>query len=134
MRKVKAFIFRAKDDDEGTTIVIMEDGGVANAYNPDEYYRTEYYQNRITSETTLDNMWEELGEGKMYTTDWDGTNDEHELFVDNLTQENFDKLIDDMIDWLYCSTEEHEIVKIEMGELTDESYEKVKEQLIFEEE
>lgn len=134
MRKVKAFIFQDKDCADGTITVIMEDGGVATAYNPDDYYRSNYYQDRMTSETTLDNLWDELGEGKMYWNDWNGEEGKGVLIDKPLTKENLDIIVDDMINWLYCSTEEHEIVKIEMGELTDESYEKVKEQLIFEEE
>lgn len=120
MKKIKAFIFRDKEDSEGTINVIMEDGGVASAYNPDgAYYRTDYYQSRITPETTLDNIWEELAEGKMYGKGWDGSEAE-------LITEGNDTLVDDMIDWLFLSTEEVEIVKIEMGELTKESFEGIK--------
>lgn len=139
MRKVKAFIFQKKDSPDGTIDIIMEDGGVATAYNPDNYYRSNYYQNRLNSETTFEDMWDELGEGNMYCKDWDGEIGEGEgngVLIDKpLTKENFDIIVDDMIEWLYGSTgEQYEIVKIEMGELTDESYEKVKEQLNFNEE
>ena len=115
MKKVKAFIFRASNE----ITVIMEDGGIASAYNPDgKYYRTDYYQNRITTETVIDNIWDELAEGKMYFKLWDGY--EAEL----ITEAN-DTLVDDMIDWLYVSTGEFEIVKVEMGELNKESFESI---------
>ncbi len=133
MEQIKAFIFR-EDNGDKTITVIMEDGGVASAYNPDDYYRTDYYQDRITQETTLDDMWDELGEGKMYTKDWDGNEDENLLIDKPITEENFVTLVDDMIGWLYCSTEKFEIVKIEMGELTEETFEQVKQQLNLEEE
>jgi len=127
MTQIKAFIFRDKDG-EGTINIFMEDGGVASSYNPDgTYYRTDYYQNRITPETTLDNIWDELAEGKMYGKGWDGS--EAEL----ITEEN-DTLVDDMIAWLYASTGKFEIVKVEMGELTEEKFEQIKAQIIFEEE
>lgn len=115
MKKVKAFIFR---ESNGIT-VIMEDGGIASAYNPDgKYYRTDYYQNRITAETVFDNIWDELAEGKMYAIGWDGS--EAEL----ITEAN-NTLVDDMIDWLYISTSEFEIVKVEMGVLNKESFESI---------
>ena len=89
MKKVKAFIFRASNE----ITVIMEDGGIASAYNPDgKYYRTDYYQNRITTETVIDNIWDELAEGKMYFKLWDGY--EAEL----ITEAN-DTLVDDMIEF-----------------------------------
>ena len=39
-----------------------------------------------------------------------------------------------MIAWLFITTEKVEIVKIEMGELTEETFEQVKQQLNLEEE
>lgn len=127
MKQIKAFIFR-DDDSDGTINIIMEDGGVASSYNPDgTYYRTDYYQDRLTPESTLDTMWDELAKGKMYAKGWDGS--EAEL----ITEAN-NTLVDDMIDWLYVSTERFEIVKVEMGELTEETFNNVKQQLIFDEE
>ncbi len=121
MEKVKAFIFRNDEEDDIT--VIMEDGGVAYFYNPEHSgcanYITDYHQNRITPETKLDNIWDELAEGKMYAKDWEG-------------EPNRDEVIDDMINWLYCTTEAVEIVKVEMGELTEETFQQVKKQIIFE--
>jgi hypothetical protein len=129
MEQIKAFIFRDKNDGELT--VIMQDGGVASTYNPDDYYRTDYYQSRMTPETTLDTVWEELGEGKMYTKDWDGNDT---LLIDELNEEKSEILIDDMIRWLFLSTREVEVVKIEMGELSDETFQRAKQQLNFNEE
>jgi len=122
MKQVKAFIFR---DNNNCLTVIMEDGGVASAYKPDSNYRTDYYQSRITTETTLDGIWDELAEGKMYGKSWDGSEAE-------LISEANETLVDDMIGWLYVSTEEVEFVEVEMGELTEETFEQVKQQLIFE--
>ena len=129
MTQIKAFIFRENDGDK-TITVIMQDGGVATAYNPEaDYYRTNYYQEKMTPDTTLENMWDELGEGEMYWADWDGKD---EPLINKATTEEENQIIDDMIAWLYIATEEVEVVKVEMGELNDETFNKVKEQLILE--
>lgn len=132
MEQIKAFIFRENDSD-GSIHVIMQDGGVASAYNPDTYYRTDYYQDRITPDVTLDTIWDTLAEGKMYNNDWDGSNEERPL-INEATEAEQNQLIDDMIGWLFCATEEVEFVKVEMGELTEETFQQVKQQLIFDEE
>lgn len=123
MKQIKAFIFRDKDSDKNVTVV-LQDGGVASAYNPDTYYRTDYYQDRIKPDSSLDTVWDELSEGKMYGIGWDGKEAE-------LKEKSDEGLVDDMIQWLYISTEPFEIVKVEMGELTEETFNKVKQQLIF---
>jgi hypothetical protein len=121
MEQIKAFIFR-DNDSEKTITVIMEDGGVASSYNPDGvYYRTDYYQSRLTPNSNLNTVWDELAEGKMYAKDW-------------YNSESDERLVDDMILWLYLSTEDVEIIKVEMGELTEETFEQVKQQIKFEQE
>lgn len=131
--QVKAYIFRGTDSEKELT-VFLQDGGVACAYNPDSYYRTNYYQNRITQETTLETIWDELGEGEMYWSDWDGSEEEYPL-IDEATTEQQNQIIDDMIAWLYASTGEFEIVKIEMGEnITEEFFAQLKAEMVFDEE
>lgn len=121
MKQIKAFIFRNNDSDKNVTVV-LQDCGVASAYNSGECFKTDYYQRKLTSESNFDTMWDELAEGKMYCKSWDG--------VDARLKENIDdEIIDDMIGWLYISTEKFEIIKIEMGELTEETFKKVKHQM-----
>ena len=65
-----------KDSEEIT--VILEDGGIAcirEAYELDEgdgrQSTTDYYQNRFDDETLESGeLWETIGEGKMYYNDW----------------------------------------------------------------
>ena len=81
-----------KDSDEIT--VILEDGGVACIRYADEMEEgdgrtavTDYYQSRF-DQTMIDeeNIWEELGEGKMYCKDWYGAKfDSKEVINDALT-------------------------------------------------
>lgn len=126
MKQIKAFIFRNNDSDKNVTVV-LQDCGVASAYNSGEYFKTDYYQSKLTSESNFDTMWDELAEGKMYGKNWDG--------VQARLKENCDDdIINDMIDWLFVSTELCEFVNVEMGELTEETFEQVKQQLIFNEE
>ena len=69
-----------KDSEE--IIVITEDGGVATIRDVEGYVdgdfggkdrksTTDYYQGRLNSKMIdEDNIWESLGEGKMYWNDW----------------------------------------------------------------
>lgn len=127
MTQIKAFIFRNNDSDENLTVV-LQDGGVASSYYIGDYVKTDYYQSRLNSESSFDTMWDELAEGKMYVKDWDG--------IRNPIKKDFDnEIIDDMINWLFISTESCNFIKkVEMGELTEETFEQVKQQLIFNEE
>jgi hypothetical protein len=100
------------DSDE--IVVIMEDGGVASNVCEDNIMRSEYYQDRMTKDVELDNLWDVLGEGKMYCHDWEDKNPTKK------------ELIDDMIGWLYVATKECEFVQNDMGELNEESFSKVK--------
>jgi len=123
-RKVDYYVFR-DDDGEGSVHVIVEDGGVASAYNPDNYYRTEYYGSRITPKTSFVNLWDELSEGKMYTRDWDG------LRGSPLKKDKVDdEMIMDMVNWLYACTEKVELVRHEM-EWNRKNYIQVRKQLKF---
>lgn len=127
MKQIKAFIFRNNDSDENVTVV-LQDGGVASSYYIGDYVKTDYYQSRLNSESSFDTMWDELAEGKMYVKDWDGIRNPIKKDLDN-------EIIDDMMNWLFISTESCNFIKrIEMGELTKETFEQVKQQLIFDEE
>ncbi len=130
MAKQKVNFYVMKDNDsDNTTVVIVEDGGLANAYKVDKNFKTEYYGSRITAETELENLWDELGEGKMYVQDWDGSSDENPL-KDEVVD---DEMIMDMVHWLYATSEEVEYVRHDL-EWTDENFYKVKAQLKFDEE
>ena len=114
MEKVNYYIFRDGNSYEEVT-VIMEDGGVATTYNPDDYCRTDYYQKRIAKETTRESIWDELGEGKVYNKDWDGDRTPLKIEAD-------DEVIIDMVRWLYMSTKAVEFVRNERGVLTEEAF------------
>jgi hypothetical protein len=116
MKKVQYYVFKEQGGDN-TIDVIVEDGGVATAYNPDDHYRTDYYQNRIDETTTVDNLWDELSKGKMHSNDWEGKEPTEQ------------ELIDDMLEWLYCSTEAVEFVRNDMGEMTEEIFNEIKSKL-----
>lgn len=116
--EVNYFVFKEQGGDN-TIDIIVEDGSVATSYKPDEHYRTDYYGNRITNETTFENLWGELAEGSMYHngSKWEGKEP---------TEQD---LIDDMLGWLYCSTEPVTLVKNDMGEMTEENFLLVKSKL-----
>ena len=93
--------------DESDLTIFVQDGGVGTAYFDDEsgFVRSEYYQSRLTKKSTLENFIDELGEGKMYSNDWDGDGDHKK-------KRSFDKeVILDIVHWLYASTEEVKFVR-----------------------
>lgn len=120
MKKVQYFVFLEKGGDN-TIDVIVEDGGVATAYKPDDHYRTDYYQDRINQDTTFENLWGSLADGKMYNDGgkWEGKEPTEQ------------ELINDMLEWLYCSTEAVEFVRNDMGEMTEEKFNEIKTKLIW---
>lgn len=68
--------YRLIEDSEEIT-VLVDDGGVACIRDTDDNGEgrkstTDYYQDRITQEMLDEelNVWEEVGEGKMYWNDW----------------------------------------------------------------
>jgi len=115
MDKVNYFTF--KDEQDGDLVVIVEIGCIASTYHNGESIRTEYYQSRIEKDTQFENIWDELGEGKMYGKTWS----EHQ--EEDPTDE---ELIADMLDWLYVSTGAYELVENKMGEFTEENFNKAK--------
>ena len=53
--------------EEGT--VVLEDGGIACFYHNQEFMIHSCYQSRAT-EYMDGNLWEQLGDGKMYVQEW----------------------------------------------------------------
>jgi len=90
--------YRIIEEDDSTFNVLVEDGGVACIRFVDEsdimvdgkmrVATTDYYQSRITDETTWDEVWENLAEGKMYYNDW------------NEDKANMDFMVKDALNWL----------------------------------
>jgi hypothetical protein len=77
------------EDDFGYEFnVVTEDGGVACIRYMDEEDRkatTDYYQDRITDEKTWQDVWDNLGQGKMYYNDWKhGQADKGDLILEAL--------------------------------------------------
>lgn len=84
-------------------MVIVQDGGIATCHNNGFHLITEYYQDRIEKENVgSENFWDILAEGKMYVKDWEDK------------QEWDEEVVQDMLEWLYCATEEVEFVKCEL--------------------
>lgn len=98
--------FRVQMDEEELTI-FTEDGGVAcirvaEPISDDEerIATTDYYQSRIDlsdPECTSDNLWEYLGEGKLYHEDWAHT------------KYNSLKAIQHALDWLCVGNDDWEL-------------------------
>ena len=74
-------------------VVILEDGGIADIHyaephedSPNRKSVTEYYQTRFTQEDldSEDELWEILGEGKMYYEEWDTPYNNPEHITDAL--------------------------------------------------
>jgi hypothetical protein len=60
-------------DDKKECVYISEEGGVACAHFNGDMIISEYYQDRLSKKDLQNNdltIWEILGEGKMYGTEW----------------------------------------------------------------
>ncbi len=88
--------------------IICEDGGVGSAYHNGEHIVVEHYQDRITPDTNLDDMWDILAEGKLYLGDYEG--------VDEVN----DEIINDIMDWMYMATSPIEKELITVTEFCEE--------------
>ena len=63
--------------------VILEDGGVVSIRHNGKCILSDYYQTRI--DVDAENIWEQVGEGKMYCKEWDsGDIVTHEMILDAL--------------------------------------------------
>lgn len=71
MKTIKFLVINAKSSDKDVTVV-CEDGGIACLHFNGEHMVATLYQDRITPETDLENLFEELGEGKAYIEDFSG--------------------------------------------------------------
>jgi len=105
MRKVNYYVFKENND---TIDVIMENGGVATSYIPDGSWQTDYYFDKINRDTTREDLWGKLSEGKMECKIWDDTPTENEMILD-------------MVSWLYVSTEPVEFVRNDMGVMNEDT-------------
>ena len=105
MRKVNYYVFKENDD---TIDVIMENGGVSTSYIPDGSWQTDYYFDKINRDTTREDLWGKLSEGKMECKIWDDTPTENEMILD-------------MVSWLYVSTEPVEFVRNDMGVMNEDT-------------
>lgn len=85
-----------KTSDEVT--VVTEDGGIACIREIDAIGETprtattDYYQSRITSLDNTDDLYEKLGDGKMFYVDWETAKFDSQ------------EVLDDALAWL-CTTE-----------------------------
>ena len=68
-------------DDKDYTIILVEDGGVANIINMGSYIHLELYQEKIDSDTQEDNIWEDLSIGNIYSQDFT-TSTEPKLIIE----------------------------------------------------
>ena len=53
--------------------VVTEDGGIATIYHNEENMVTMYYQDRITTISPKEELWEQLSYSKAYMKDWDAS-------------------------------------------------------------
>jgi hypothetical protein len=81
-------------DDKEECVMISEAGGVACAHFNGDMIISEYYQDRLSKKDLQNNdltIWEILGEGKMYGTEW-----ENKTKIDQEVLEDLRKfLVDD---------------------------------------
>lgn len=106
-------------------LVITQDGGVGTATIDDrEFVFSEYYQSRLTKESNFETFYDDLGEGKMYCKDWNEAGKEKRDFDQDVVQ--------DIVDWLVCSTEPIEMIRVELEGFTEETFKTIINQLILE--
>jgi hypothetical protein len=102
--KAKKVKFTVIPSDSTEMMVIIEDGSIATCYHNGSHILTEYYQNRIDKETIEDeNFWDKLADGNIYCKDW-----KNKQIWDN-------EIINDMLKWLYCSTDPIEFTKCNLN-------------------
>jgi hypothetical protein len=96
MNVVKFIVVLPKENDsEQNTLIICEDGGVATLHHNGEHIIAELYQNRVTKNTLLSNMFDELSEGKMYIKDYPNDNVVNSVHIKECAE------------WLYCGGEDN---------------------------
>lgn len=86
-------LFDNGDDD---CVLITEDGGVACAHFDGDHIISEYYQESLCKGDLErdESIWDILGEGKLYSNDWDGEGDY--AFKTKIDGE----VVKDLRDWL----------------------------------
>lgn len=90
MEKIK---YRVIEDGDAEYTIVVEDGGVATLHHNGHHMLTTYYQDRITEETSKDEIWDELAEGKAYIKDWEG-------ITEAPTKKELEEMVMDAVDWL----------------------------------
>jgi hypothetical protein len=71
--------------------LITEDGGIASIYHNGDNFISNYYQTRLTEIDENEDIWEQLGEGKVYCKDWS-------------QEDNKQSMINDALSWLVASS------------------------------
>lgn len=64
--------------------IITEDGGIASIWQFAGIYKANYYQRRLTEINPDEDVWEQLGEGKVYYKEWYTNPSKHEVISDAL--------------------------------------------------
>lgn len=119
--KLKYYVLYTQDD----LLVITQDGGVGcSTIDSREFALSEYYQSRLTKDSKFETMYDELSEGKMYCKDWDEAGKEKRVLDQEVEL--------DILNWLVCSTEPIEIVRVELKDLTAEIFQNIIDELILE--
>ena len=79
-------IFNPVEEDPGFTegVVVLEDGGIGTLHHNGSYMVTECYQSRL--ETFDVDVWEYLGNGKMYVNEWPEYQTIHNNLLDNIVK------------------------------------------------
>lgn len=111
MSKTRVLILKESDED----VIIVADYGDGTACMCTTYFNsgslhlmTEYWQSRFTKDfRNMKALHEHLAGGKLYLTDWDGTEGEPRPFKTEVDEE----VIDEAIEWLVFPL--GEIVKTE---------------------
>lgn len=113
-RKINYFLFNSGKD----IVLITQDGNVGSTYNNGNHLLEECYSDVINKTTKFSTIWEELGEGRLYATEWDGESNE-------LKTEPDDEVIQSMLFYFYDSIH-YDFVKNEMGKFTNKKFNNLK--------
>jgi hypothetical protein len=64
--------------------IITEDGGLVSVHYNGDNYISDYYQTRLTEIDPDEDLWEQMGEGKIYHKDWNPEANKEEMILDAL--------------------------------------------------
>lgn len=108
--KINYYLFNDGDN----IVIITENGNVGNTHNNGEYLLVECYSDTINNDTVFDNIWDDLGEGRLYTFDWDGK-------LKPFKSKPDEEVIQSILHYFHDS-ENNDFVKNEMGEFTEDNF------------